>query len=35
LLAATALQHGFTLATRNVKDFARLDLALANPWIAA
>ena len=32
LLAATALEHGLTLATRNVKDFARLGVALSNPW---
>ena len=32
LLAATALEHGLTLATRNVKDFVRLGVALSNPW---
>jgi predicted nucleic acid-binding protein len=32
LLAATALQHSLTLATRNIKDFARLGVALSNPW---
>ena len=34
LLAATALQHGLTLVTRNVKDFAGLGLPLINPWQA-
>lgn len=32
LLAATALEHGLTLATRNIKDFSRLGVALSNPW---
>ena len=32
LIAATALEHGLTLATRNVKDFSRLGVALSNPW---
>ena len=32
LLAATALEHGLTLATRNIKDFARLGVSLSNPW---
>jgi predicted nucleic acid-binding protein len=31
-LAATALEFGMTLVTRNVKDFAGLELALFNPW---
>ncbi len=31
LLAATALAHGLTLATRNVTDFPD-DVALVNPW---
>ena len=30
--AATALAHGLTLATRNVKDFASLGIPLFNPW---
>lgn len=34
LLAATALQHNLTLVTRNVKDFAGLDVQTANPWDA-
>ena len=32
LLAATALEHGLTLATRNVKTFAGLGVTLSNPW---
>jgi predicted nucleic acid-binding protein len=32
LIAATALEHGLTLATRNTKDFEHLGLALINPW---
>jgi predicted nucleic acid-binding protein len=32
LIAATALEHGLTLVTRNVKDFAGLGLVLLNPW---
>jgi predicted nucleic acid-binding protein len=32
LLAATALQHDLTLVTRNVKDFAGLDVPVINPW---
>jgi len=32
LLAATALQHNLTLVTRNVKDFAGLNLDIINPW---
>lgn len=32
LIAATALEHGLVLATRNVKDFFGLDLALFDPW---
>jgi predicted nucleic acid-binding protein len=35
VLAATALEHGLTLVTRNVKNFAGLGLALLNPWDSA
>ena len=33
MIAATALEHGLTLATRNTKDFADLGVALINPWL--
>lgn len=32
LLAATALTHGLTLVTRNVRDFAFPDLTVIDPW---
>ena len=32
LIAATAMTGGFTLATRNTKDFTRYDVALINPF---
>lgn len=32
LIAATALEHGLTLVTRNVKDFAGIEVPLYNPW---
>lgn len=34
LLAATALQHGLRLVTRNVRDFAFPGLEIINPWQA-
>ena len=34
IIAATALARGATLATRNVRDFDGLDLALINPFAA-
>jgi predicted nucleic acid-binding protein len=34
LLAATALQHGLTIVSRNVGDFAVVGLAAINPWEA-
>lgn len=33
-VAATALANGLTLVTRNVSDFASLDLSLLNPFDA-
>lgn len=33
LLAATALEHGLSLVTRNVKDFADFNIEMVNPWI--
>lgn len=35
LLAATALVNGLTVATRNVRDFAAMDVPLIDPWTAA
>ena len=32
LIAATALEHGLTLVTRNVRDFIGLNVTLLNPW---
>jgi len=32
IIAATALEHGLTLVTRNVTDFAGLGVKLLNPW---
>lgn len=34
LIAATALEHELTLVTRNVKDFAGLEVIVLNPWEA-
>jgi predicted nucleic acid-binding protein len=34
-IAATALEHGLTLVTRNVKDFAGLGVTVLNPWDAS
>lgn len=33
-IAATALAHGMTVATRNVADFAPTGVPLLNPWDA-
>lgn len=32
LIAATALVHGLTLVTRNLRDMERTGVALLNPW---
>lgn len=32
LIAASARVHGLVLATRNLRDFAELDLDLWDPW---
>lgn len=34
LLAATALAHGLTLVTRNLRDFQHPDLTVLDPWAA-
>ncbi len=33
MIAATALEYGLSLVTRNVKDFAGLGVAVVNPWL--
>ncbi len=33
-IAAIAVENGFQLATRNIKDFRFTDLVLINPWDA-
>ncbi len=35
LLAATALHHNLTLVSRNVADFANIELPVLNPWEAS
>jgi len=32
LIAATALVHGMTVVTRNVRDFQAAGVAVVNPW---
>jgi len=32
LILATALEHELIIVTRNVKDFAGLDVEVFNPW---
>ena len=32
LIAATALEHGLTVATRNIRHFTHFDVALLNPF---
>ena len=33
-IAAVALRHGLTLATRNIRDFKDMGVALVDPWAA-
>jgi toxin FitB len=35
LIAATALVHGMTVATRNVADFEPTGAVVLNPWLAS
>lgn len=32
MIAATAIEHGFTVVTRNVSDYVDTGVALVNPW---
>ena len=32
MIAATAIEHGFTVVTRNVPDFVNTGVPLLNPW---
>ncbi|MGA9389553.1 MAG: type II toxin-antitoxin system VapC family toxin [Candidatus Sulfotelmatobacter sp.] len=32
MIAATAIEHGLTVVTRNVKDLAELGVDIFNPW---
>jgi predicted nucleic acid-binding protein len=34
MVAATARVHGLTVATRNVRDFAKLGVEIVNPFVA-
>ncbi len=34
LIAATALVHGMTVVTRNVRDFEPMNVPILNPWEA-
>ncbi|MES2951257.1 MAG: type II toxin-antitoxin system VapC family toxin [Pseudomonadota bacterium] len=35
IIAATALEHGLTVVTRNVRDFAHTLVPVMNPWSEA
>jgi predicted nucleic acid-binding protein len=32
MIAATAMEHGFTVVTRNETDFVQTGVAIINPW---
>lgn len=32
LIAGTAKAHGLAIATRNIRDFEGMDIAIVNPW---
>ena len=34
MIAATAIEHRFTVVTRNTADFVTTGVALVNPWLA-
>lgn len=34
MIAATAIEHRFTVVTRNTADFVNTGVALVNPWLA-
>ena len=34
MIAATAIEHSFTVVTRNVADFADTGVTVVNPWLA-
>lgn len=33
MIAATAIEHGFTMVTRNMPDFINTGVQLLNPWL--
>jgi predicted nucleic acid-binding protein len=33
MIAATAKEHGYTIATRNTADFDECGVQLLNPWL--
>ncbi|MBE8232309.1 MAG: type II toxin-antitoxin system VapC family toxin, partial [Endozoicomonadaceae bacterium] len=33
MIAATSIVNGYTLVTRNVKDFKHINVKLINPWL--
>ena len=33
MIAATAIEHRFTIVTRNTADFANTGATLVNPWL--
>ncbi|MEO6625127.1 MAG: type II toxin-antitoxin system VapC family toxin [Burkholderiaceae bacterium] len=35
MIAATAIEHGFVVVTRNVPDFRHMGVQLLNPWTFA
>ncbi len=34
MIAATAMEHRFTVVTRNTADYVNTGVALVNPWLA-